>query len=174
MKVIDQLNLSHNQCKTIRKLPISLTHLNISENKIEKLPNTLAQLNRLKILNVSKNKLRRIIPVYKMNTLVELDISGNKIEELLFDIGQLYSLKKLDISNNNIIILPNSIVFTIIFTNPEQILSNLTHFSCHSTPFHDSIDEEIRNEYSQTNNVKKFFQSIFQNSDDLIHIKRFF
>ncbi|XP_057949227.1 plant intracellular Ras-group-related LRR protein 3 [Malania oleifera] len=108
------LDLSNNQLEV---LPDSiaglqkLEELNLSSNLLESLPNFIGLLPNLKVLNVSGNMLRSLPEaVAHCSSLVELEANSNMIMCLPTDIGYgLLNLTKFSISLNKIHSLPRSI-----------------------------------------------------------------
>ncbi|KAI6171558.1 Protein toll [Aphelenchoides bicaudatus] len=127
--LLQYLDLESNLLRTLPSLPDSLLNLNAADNRLETLPATVANLEQLAHLNVSRNEIDASSPfTLYSNKLETLDfsrnsfdsiplklfsrsvevlkkfwISGNKLEELeagLF--ANFTSLQTLDISDNHL------------------------------------------------------------------------
>jgi len=101
------LNLSKNRISKIPRglccqiLAGKLKSLNLSENMIEMLPNYFCQLTQLVTLNVNKNKLRLLPPSFgKIKYLKHLEAEGNFLKVLPGSFARL-KLEVLNISNND-------------------------------------------------------------------------
>ncbi|XP_077153497.1 leucine-rich repeat and calponin homology domain-containing protein 1 isoform X1 [Ranitomeya variabilis] len=110
---LEALNLYQNCIKvvpdTLANLQM-LTYLNISRNQLSSLPACLCGLP-LKVLIASNNKLG-FLPeeIGQLQQLMELDISCNEITSLPQQIGLLKSLRELNIRRNYLKVLPQEIV----------------------------------------------------------------
>ena len=98
------------------KLPESLKQLtqlkklNIAYNHLTELPDWLGQLSQLKMLNISGNQLTELPDwLGQLSQLEMLNISGNQLTELPDWLGQLSQLRTLDISGNQLTALPVSL-----------------------------------------------------------------
>ena len=104
-----EINLSQNK---IEKLPESfcrlknLTELKIPGNMFKNLPECISEFNNLKTLDVSNNpdldKKNLFNIIYKLNNLESLDISYLELNEIPQGIENLKNLKDLNISGNNL------------------------------------------------------------------------
>ncbi|KAK8392681.1 hypothetical protein O3P69_014843 [Scylla paramamosain] len=85
----------------------SLETLNLYQNVIKHLPDSLASLQGLTHLNLSRNQLS-VIPavVCELAGLRVLDVSGNRLVSLPEELGRLHSLMQLDASYNQLAHLP--------------------------------------------------------------------
>jgi internalin A len=85
-----------------------LKEIDLSENQISVFPKSLVD-SPLKILNLSGNKLNRIPEIIgSFESLVSLDLSYNEITEIPEEIGALSNLRVLNLSGNKISILPKN------------------------------------------------------------------
>ncbi|XP_073436357.1 leucine-rich repeat and calponin homology domain-containing protein 1 isoform X3 [Dendrobates tinctorius] len=110
---LEALNLYQNCIKVIPDTLANLqmlTYLNISRNQLSSLPACLCGLP-LKVLIASNNKLG-FLPeeIGQLQQLMELDISCNEITSLPQQIGLLKSLRELNIRRNYLKVLPQEIV----------------------------------------------------------------
>ena len=110
-------------CKSIDKnillsFFINIVTLNLSNNQLTALPDSIGKLTNLVILNLSYNQLKELPPdIGKLTNLTHLYISRNQLKELPPDIGKLTYLEHLYISGNQLKELPPDI----------GKLTNLTH-----------------------------------------------
>lgn len=108
-------------------LSTSITYLDISENKIDKLGNTLARYSNLKYLNLKKNNLHLLSNenFSNLTQLLYLDLEENNLTMDSayppFVFGPLVSLRTLKIDRNN----PDLTVPGLSY--PDQALSLLTN-----------------------------------------------
>lgn len=84
---LSTLDLSHNALTIIsKKLPLKfpkVTGLNVSDNKVEKLPDEINEMTLLETLNVSHNQLSTLPEsFYELQALRILDLSHNGITDL--------------------------------------------------------------------------------------------
>ncbi|KAG9160406.1 hypothetical protein Leryth_008810 [Lithospermum erythrorhizon] len=108
------LNLSNNLLKAV---PDSISglekleELDLSSNLLESLPDSIGLLFNLKSLNVSRNKLVALPDsICHCRSLVELDAGFNQLAYLPTNIGyELVNLRKLSINLNKLRSLPTSI-----------------------------------------------------------------
>ncbi|KAM3933588.1 leucine-rich repeat and calponin homology domain-containing protein 1 isoform 1-T1 [Leptodactylus fuscus] len=110
---LEALNLYQNCIKVIPDTLANLqmlTYLNISRNQLSALPACICGLP-LKVLIASNNKLG-FLPeeIGQLQHLMELDISCNEITSLPPQIGLLKSLRELNVRRNYLKILPQEIV----------------------------------------------------------------
>ncbi len=104
---ISHLDLSSNLLEGPALAPLSqmpnLTHLNISCNRIQDLPDSLGRLKRLRSLDVSSNLLGAIPAcVSEMSELRELNASFNKITAISAEVVQLKDLRAFILVGNSI------------------------------------------------------------------------
>ncbi|KAH3759295.1 dynamin family protein [Pelomyxa schiedti] len=91
-------------------LPL-LTHLDLSCNRLTRIPPNIQGLTHLKTLNLFHNFIVAVDPaLFSIASLQSLNLGSNQIREIPSEIGNLSSLTELDISNNNITRLPVELV----------------------------------------------------------------
>ena len=104
VKGVKVLNLSQNKLKRLpantNKLT-NLTTLNLSHNKFAKLPDAVTELINLIHLYVNDNQLAYLPKSMKhLENLRELDLRNNKLERLGIDISDLKQLEELSVEGN--------------------------------------------------------------------------
>lgn len=124
LSALKKLNINQNK---IREIPesigslASLERLNLSRNKIRNLPKSIGSLSSLKTLDLSRNNIQEIPQsVFKLTSLKWLDLSHNNIKEIPESIVNLESLTELTLNRNNIKDIPDSI---------KPFLNSLEYFS---------------------------------------------
>lgn len=85
--------------------------LNLSGQKLDKIPENIFNQTSLIELNVSNNELTGSIQaeIRKLENLEILNASNNKMTGVPAEIGQLKNLQVLDLSNNQLTGLPNEL-----------------------------------------------------------------
>lgn len=104
--------LSSNQLKYIGfKKNHSITLLDLSENKLKRIPRSIRKLKQLKFLDLSKNEIKRIPCFIKnMDSLQEIKLNYNQVQSLSKrDIQKLKNLRSIHIGANGISELPNNL-----------------------------------------------------------------
>jgi len=96
----------------------ALTVLDIHDNQLETLPETIGNLERLNKLNLSHNRFQ-VMPVglYKLRELRNLQMNNNRLEEIGEKISDLDMLSYLDLSHNSLKKLPGSFGFLVNVCN---------------------------------------------------------
>lgn len=82
--------------------------LDLSQQKLNKVPSYVFNLTYLEKLNLSQNQLTGAIQaeIRFLSKLRELDLSDNKMTGLPAEVGQLSQLEILDLANNQLTSLP--------------------------------------------------------------------
>ncbi len=84
--------------------------LNLSEQKLETVPNDISKLTKLNELSLKGNNLTKFpTEVLAATTLMSLDLSDNQITQIPAEINQLVSLQALDLSGNKLTQFPKEI-----------------------------------------------------------------
>jgi len=79
----------------------NLHYLDLSKNKLEKIPESIGNLCSLQELVLSKNKLKKIPEsIGNLKNLQYLDLSGNELEKIPESIGNLHKLYELHLYDN--------------------------------------------------------------------------
>ena len=95
--------------KPILKLT-TLQRLDLSYNKISKIPEGISSLKKLKVLKLFFNNITTLPKsIGRLESLEELDLHSNRIENLPKSITNLKALKILELTNNNLKLLPDGI-----------------------------------------------------------------
>lgn len=94
--------------KQLEAFSSSLRFLDLSRNRIEKLPRSFCcKMDNLELLNLSHNQIETLpIEIKFFCRLVDLDISNNRLRMLPSTFSDLKSLRNLDVANNNLSQLP--------------------------------------------------------------------
>ena len=100
---IIKLNLSHNKIVKIPNVQVSLTVLDLSYNCLRSLPNNSIGAPSLQNLNISHNQFRTVPQcICSFTGLTMLNISYNsQITTLPFELGQLKNICVIDFSGLN-------------------------------------------------------------------------
>jgi len=107
-------NCNKNKAKTriLECIEHKTSDLSLADLELESCPNIFhyPELQHLKILDLSKNKLRELpISIGLLKNLQSLDVCNNQLKELPLSIGLLKNLEDCALSHNNFIVLPESI-----------------------------------------------------------------
>ena len=85
-------------------------HLNLSNQKLKKIPKEVFEFPNLRTLDLSNNKITEIPKeIGQLTKLEELNLTKNKIDELPKEIGNLSRLLVLKFRNNGLFTLPKEI-----------------------------------------------------------------
>lgn len=85
--------------------------LDLSNQNLQKVPDTVFSKTNLEVLNISYNQLTGAAQgeIRKLQNLQVLDLSNNSMTGVPAEIGQLENLEVLDLSNNSLTGLPNQL-----------------------------------------------------------------
>jgi len=85
--------------------------MDLSGQKLTKLPESLFGMSDLEVLDISDNNLTGALPsqIGQLKNLMKLDASNNQMTGIPAEVGQLSKLQELNYSNNLITGLPNEI-----------------------------------------------------------------
>ncbi|XP_036620388.1 toll-like receptor 2 [Trichosurus vulpecula] len=100
----------------------NLTHLDISKNRLDSMPDSCQWPRKLKYLNISSTKTQRVTPCIPQ-TLEILDISNNQLIDFHLDLPQL---KELYLSRNKLKTLPDVANF------PNLVAMNISWNTVHT------------------------------------------
>lgn len=139
-------------------------HLNLSGQKLKKIPQEVFEFPNLKTLDLSRNKLT-ILPaeIGLLLKLEELDVTSNKIEDMPKEIGKLNRLRILKFRNNKLYSLPKEIGelgrLEVVDFNGNPIWRLPTEFkSCMNLKFMDLRNTEI--DKGEVPNIKLMFPGV--------------
>nr|XP_006823254.1 PREDICTED: uncharacterized protein LOC100370876 [Saccoglossus kowalevskii] len=113
LKSLKVLRLTHNKLTSIPSVDslLELTVLDISDNKLQKIPKQIRILKNLKELYLSNNEIKTVpCEITHLTELHELDISNNELEHLPPEIDNMTNLQSLYIQRNRLMELPRTIV----------------------------------------------------------------
>ncbi|OJJ14763.1 hypothetical protein BKI52_41760 [marine bacterium AO1-C] len=92
------------------KTPEKVVVLDVSKQKLTKLPDNIDQLTNLKKLVLSENKLKELpANIVKLQNLQHLEIAKNKLKRLPTGFEQLQSLRYLDLAKNKFRHIPEAV-----------------------------------------------------------------
>ena len=93
------------------EVPDDTSHLILSGNSINSLCQTTSYLDKLRIMDLSRNSMHRIcsVIVKHLTQVTELDLSGNQLRGLPTEINHMKNLNILDLSNNLLEQLPKTV-----------------------------------------------------------------
>eukprot|EP00002_Diphylleia_rotans_P008824 TRINITY_DN1880_c0_g1_i7.p1 TRINITY_DN1880_c0_g1~~TRINITY_DN1880_c0_g1_i7.p1 ORF type:complete len:751 (+),score=128.70 TRINITY_DN1880_c0_g1_i7:42-2294(+) len=105
-----QQNRNHGAAHSIFPFPL-LRSLDLSQNEIETVPDSISSLEHLTWLSLARNRIQNSPEfVGKLPTLVSLNLSSNFIAAFPKGITNCVSLKTLDMSGNDIPVIPRVIL----------------------------------------------------------------
>jgi len=112
--------------KKIKALLKKSTTLNLSDKKLDEIPQALFDFPEITELNLSKNEIK-VIPaeIEKLSNLKVLNLSDNYLKKIDDNLAKLNKLKSLDISDNNMDEIP-LVIFKLVqleFLNISEICS---------------------------------------------------
>ena len=88
----------------------AVTALYLDDNQLTKLPKSIGNLSKLKVLSLDNNQLTKLPKsIGNLSELQELHLYRNKLTALPESIGNLGNLKELWLDNNKLTMLPKSI-----------------------------------------------------------------
>jgi len=88
-----------------------LQYLDLRNNEVNKVPNTINNLLELRDLYLASNQIRDLPKnVYTLENLRVLDVEGNQIKNISNDIDQLLRLNNLYLGYNQIRKLPEELI----------------------------------------------------------------
>ncbi|KAG0430309.1 hypothetical protein HPB47_022798, partial [Ixodes persulcatus] len=127
---LTKLYLSSNQLTVlspdIERLQ-ALNILEVNDNQLCGLPETIGKLGQLSKLNISRNKIESLPDsFFELKELRQLIGHHNSISELSDDISNLSLMEMMDLSNNRLSSLPATIGFLSRLTNLNLSHNNLT------------------------------------------------
>ena len=144
------LNLGHNALTrfvvSITPGPANLTHLDLSNARLETLPDDLfTTCINLQLLALSDNKIRSVSEnVANLTKLARLDLSNNALQALPESVGKLQRLHTLQVQNNKLSSLPPSIWHCSELTTLNLSSNSIVEFPEPPMPPAEPIDDGER------------------------------
>lgn len=143
LKNLEKLNLRNNR---IAQLPDSICSLrklkivDVADNQLTDLPDQFGLLETLTYLDLANNELQ-VLPgsFWRCNVLEDLNLSSNHFAEIPAPVFELPALRRLKLSNNNIQEIPSSILKLTRLTELDLSFTKIT---------------ELPPEISKMNNLK--------------------
>uniref|UniRef100_K3WFH4 Protein phosphatase 1 regulatory subunit 7 n=1 Tax=Globisporangium ultimum (strain ATCC 200006 / CBS 805.95 / DAOM BR144) TaxID=431595 RepID=K3WFH4_GLOUD len=174
---LQELVLAHNM---LTQFPIEvarychqLVHLDVSFNKLRKLPHEIGELRNLEVLYFSQNELQELPNEFtQLSRLQDLKCDHNRLQSLPLTIGHLTKLLHIDVSFNALETLPTSMMelkaLVSLYANDnalKQHPSAMQHSSCFcdysNNPFNDNNKHAITR------------RALYANAMQLLHEKQF-
>lgn len=114
--LLEVINLRHNKLvilpinfgTTCR--PCRIKHIDLAENNIVSLPDTLSNCKHLQFFDISKNKISELPKSFQFPKLTKLFMSFNQIVELPDSIGDCVSLQSIRMTHNLVRRLPDNML----------------------------------------------------------------
>jgi len=111
---LEKLGLGSNKLdiKTLYKLKNlkNLQQIDLYDNNIKELPNSIGELKQIKYLSIHNNQLIKLPKNFsKLNSIEILDLSWNNFEEIPEEVFELQNIKKLNLSGNKILKISKSL-----------------------------------------------------------------
>lgn len=124
MQILVARNNSLIQCE-ISSLCKQLTSIDLSQNDLTTIPETVCELPCLEKLNVSGNRLNRLpAMIFSMPQLKALKAASNELETLPSRVGEKCALEHVDLRGNRISNLPAQLLFRAVALKVLNISSN--------------------------------------------------
>jgi Leucine-rich repeat (LRR) protein len=159
LRILEQLNLSNQSLETLPEsigILHNLINLNLEDNELETLPESIGNLSNLRILNLNDNELETLPEsIGILRNLKKLYLEDNELETLPEFIGNLSNLTHLYLIRNELKTLPESI----------GNLSNLTHLYLQENKLTHTEKQKL-----ETNFIKKY--SYGGDNDMYVYIKK--
>ncbi|XP_046575279.1 uncharacterized protein LOC124283294 [Haliotis rubra] len=132
VSLYEKMNVSFNAISELPpELPLRLPHLShidLSYNRLQTLPESFGLLFHLRTLLLSNNVLRSLPESFVHLVKLEcIDLSHNQLKELPDEMGNMEALSKLNVSNNKLKLLPLSLgaskTLTLLIANGNKLES---------------------------------------------------
>jgi Leucine-rich repeat (LRR) protein len=164
-------------------VPLLISEIDLSNNKLENIPPELFQVSSLVTLNLSKNKLTALPsnldfqkPLYTCSKLIKLDLSSNYLqtlpEDLFFIMGN--NIEELNAQNNRIDSLPPALwICTRLHTLllGQNRLSKLHYYSDVKYFYSQSYSHDLINSLQVDKGSIKISESTSE--EDFMHIMNY-
>ncbi|KAF7311005.1 Adenylate cyclase [Mycena chlorophos] len=102
LSALEHLHLQNNRLETLPMLPLSLSELNLANNRFANLPPAVTELPYLSNLDVSHNSLTTLpTSIGQLSNLARFVMACNHVAELPAEFSALHHLRELDCRRNN-------------------------------------------------------------------------
>ena len=126
---LNTLNLNNNQLTSVPESITRLTNLNtlnLNNNQLTSIPESITRLTNLTTLHLSYNKLTSIPEsITRITNLNKLHLNNNQISSVPGSINRITNLNTLDLSYNQLIVVPESITHLTNLTTLNLINNKL-------------------------------------------------
>ena len=179
---LNNLNLTNEDLVALIPLlkNTEITSLDLSDNQLTEIPESIGDLTGLEKLYLSYNQLTEIPQsIGDLTGLKTLDLYGNKLTEIPQSIGGLTGLKNLDLSDNQLTEIPQSIGdltgLKKLYLSSNQLteipqrigdLTGLEMLSLDNNPLNDDT-RTFLNHHQTLRNIVSTNMAAYENNEDI-------